>query len=66
MNKQKKARWIQKTHLFRADEYICSACQFKTVKPASQCPSCGSVMRGKKYDPNWVDEMEIFDILMGD
>lgn len=66
MNKQEKARWIQKTHLFRADEYICSACKFTTLTPSSQCPCCGRMMKGKKYDPNWVDEMEFMDAIWGD
>ena len=29
----KKASWTQKTHLFKADEYICSACEASCGKP---------------------------------
>ena len=29
---EKRAYWTQKTHLFRADEYICSACGHSTEK----------------------------------
>ena len=29
----KKAGWTQKTHLFKADEYICSACGGSIGKP---------------------------------
>ena len=29
----KKASWTQKTHLFKADEYICSACGVSCGKP---------------------------------
>ena len=30
----KKASWTQKTHLFKADEYICSACGVSWVDEA--------------------------------
>ena len=65
MKKQlsQKAYWTQKTHLLRADEYICSACGNVSGKAYKQCPSCGSKMSKSKYDPSWVDEAEIMDIL---
>ena len=47
--KKDTAYWIQKTHLLRADEYECSA--------------CGRNMTKSKYDPTWVDEAEMLDIL---
>ena len=34
--------WIQKTHLFRRDEYICTACRAVCDKPYSLCPVCGA------------------------
>ena len=61
-----KAYWTQKTHLFRSDEYICSACGYSAGKPYKQCPSCGSDMCKNKYDPSWVDEAEMMDIFFGD
>ena len=54
----KKPYWIQRTHLFRADEYICSACGSVQDKPYRSCPSCGMRMTKAKYDPSWVDEIE--------
>lgn len=57
------AYWIQKTHLLRADEYECSACGRRFDKPYVQCPYCGRNMIKSKYDPTWVDEAEILDIL---
>lgn len=60
---KKKACWIRKTHLFRADEYVCSACERRFDRPYVQCPGCGRNMSGSKYDPTWVDEAEITDLL---
>ena len=37
----KSAHWIQRTHLFRADEFICSACRSVYNKPYKVCPKCG-------------------------
>ena len=64
-SKQKTAYWIQKTHLFRADEFECSACGRRTDKPYVQCPHCERNMTKSKYDPSWVDEAEIMDIFGG-
>ena len=44
--------WTQRTHLLRADEYI--------------CPFCGHSMEGSDYDPSWVDEAEMLDIFFDD
>ena len=63
---KKKARWIRHTHLFGSDEYQCSACGARIKKPKSVCPRCGAVMTGEKYDPSWVDEAAILDIILGD
>ena len=56
--KDAKEYWIQKTHLFRADEYICSKCGAACAKPYRICQNCGSKMGKSKYDPSWVDEAE--------
>jgi rRNA maturation endonuclease Nob1 len=60
---KKTAYWIQKTHLLRADEYICSACGRRFDQPHIQCPHCGRHMTKSRYDPTWVDEAEMLDIL---
>ena len=62
----KRAYWIQKTHIFRADEFICSACNVSYVKPYKTCPSCGTAMGKKKYSPSWVDEAEGLSALLDD
>jgi ribosomal protein L40E len=54
----KTAYWTQYTHLFRADEYICSRCGVSCGKPAKVCPKCGSKMKKGRYDASWVDEAE--------
>lgn len=63
---KKTAKWTQKTHLFLKDEYECSACGARTDKPYRTCPRCGLPMRGSKYDPSWVDEMEAIDAIFDD
>ena len=63
---KKSAHWIQKTHLFRRDEYECSACALRTDRPFKVCPNCGLPMKGSKYDPSWVDEMEAIDAIFDD
>ncbi len=60
--KTKPAYWIRKTHLLRADEYICSACGRSFRRPTPVCPSCGRPMGGSKTDASWVDEAEFLDI----
>ena len=62
----KTAYWVQRTHLFRPDEYICSSCNFPSDKPRRVCPSCGVTMKEKKYDPTWVDEAEAISLLLDD
>ncbi len=63
---KKKAYWTRHTHLFRKDEYICSVCRHKTLKPVKTCPNCGSAMSGVRGDANWVDEMEGLDAIFED
>ncbi len=62
----KSAHWIQKTHLFRADEYICSACSSISGKPYKVCPACGAPMKKAKYEASWVDEAEGLSALLDD
>ena len=62
----KRPYWIRRTHLFRADEYICSRCGRSYPKPYDSCPGCGAQMSRTKYDPHWVAEMEMMDILFDD
>ena len=61
-SKKDTAFWTQKTHLFRPDEYECSACGRRFARPSAECPHCGRRMTKSKYDPSWVDEAEIMDI----
>lgn len=62
----KSARWIRHTHLFRGDDYTCSACGASAGRPYSACPRCGASMGGSKYDPSWVDDMETLDAIFDD
>ena len=66
MWKKHNAEWIRHTHLFSADEYECSDCGGTTNKPKPTCPHCGASMGGEKYDPSWVDEAAMLDIILGD
>lgn len=59
----KTAYWIRKTHLLRADEYVCSACGRRFRRPSPLCPSCGRRMTRSKYDASWVDEAEFLDMM---
>ena len=63
--KKHNATWIRRTHLFSADTYECSACGSTADKPTPTCPHCGASMGGEKYDPSWVDEAAMLDILLG-
>ncbi len=62
----KKVYWIKHTHLFAADEYVCSNCGKKSEKPTQFCPRCGAKMAGVKTDANWADEMEAVDSILDD
>ena len=58
----KRVHWIQKTHLFRADEYLCFRCGASCGKPYKVCPSCQSEMGKAKYDSSWVAHNASFDM----
>ena len=60
----KPARWTRRTHLFSADQYICSVCGAVSRKAFKTCPCCGSLMKKTKYDPHWVDEIENADAFL--
>lgn len=62
----KRARWIQKTHLFRADEFLCSKCESSFPRPYSICPSCGSDMKKAKHDTSWLEEAEALSTVLDD
>ena len=62
----KHVHWIRKTHLFKADEYICSRCGAAYGRPYEICPECLSVMGGAEYDPSWVDEAEGLSAILDD
>ena len=56
--------WIQKTHLFSKDQYICSACRAVCDEPYQVCPACGAEKSKVTYDASWVDEAEKMSILL--
>ena len=58
--------WIRKTHLMRADEFVCSECGVLSPKPYKVCRNCGTRLEKTSYSPSWVDEMEKFSSLMDD
>ncbi len=60
------AYWIRRTHLFRADEYLCSACRCVSDGPSGECPACGAPMKSVKVDASWVDEAEGLSALFDD
>ena len=62
----KAAHWEKRTHLFRADEYICSACGASSRKPYKSCPNCGTAMGKTRYNATWVDEAEGLSALLDD
>ncbi len=63
---EKTGYWIQHTHLLRSDEFECSVCHHTYDKPRAKCPHCGARMKKSKYDPSWVDEAVLLDILDDD
>ena len=66
MKRNNSAYWIQHTHLFRRDEYECSACSYVSDTPHKTCPACGAWMQSSKYDPSFVDEAEILSMILDD
>ena len=62
MRNKKRGHWIRQTHVFKRDEYKCSLCGYLQNKQTDICPKCSARMKGSKYDPLWVDEMEAADI----
>ncbi len=62
----RKAHWIRHTHIFKKDEYECSFCGHLADMPGTACPHCASLMKGQKYDPSWVDELEKHDAIFND
>ena len=65
-HRNQRAEWIQRTHLFCADAFVCSFCMASFTEPYEICPSCGAVMKKIKFDPSWVDEAEDFLSFMED
>ena len=65
-NKRKTACWIEHAHLFRGSTFECSACHTVFKERTKNCPRCGAEMKKGKYDPQWVDELEMFDAIFDD
>ena len=65
-HRNQRAEWIQRTHLFRSDAFVCSFCMASFTEPYEICPSCGAVMKKIKVAPSWVDEAEDFLTFMED
>lgn len=62
----KSAYWIRRSHLLRADEYICVACKQVCKKPFCECPACGAHMKKGRYDLSWIDEAEELSTILDD
>ena len=62
----KRVRWIRRTHLGRADEYLCSRCGASYGKPYKICPNCQSAMGKSKFDPSRVDAVKGLSALLDD
>lgn len=60
------AHWIQRTHLFQSDEFVCSRCGTSYNKAYKVCPSCQSTMDRAEYDASWVDEAEGLSAILDD
>ena len=65
-NRESRAKWIRHSHLFRGDTYECSRCGYTAGSRQERCPECDSLITGDKYDPQWVDELEMFDAIFDD
>ena len=65
-NRDRQGHWIHHARLLRVDYWECSVCGAVVDRPAAKCPKCGSGMHGEKYDPQWVDELEIMDAIFDD
>lgn len=58
--------WLQQTHLFRKDRFVCSHCGAVCDKPYKTCPVCNVPVWKVKYDATWVDEAEGMSALVDD
>ena len=61
-----KAYWIEHAHILRSDYYECSNCHVEARSMTANCPKCGARMMKSEYDPQWVDELEMFDAIFGE
>lgn len=63
---KKEPAWIQESHLFGADRYVCSVCGFESQKIRKKCPKCATVIRKKINKGISTEELIIADILFDD
>ena len=61
-----KPHWIEKEHLSDWTEYVCSQCGASFEEPWEECSACGAERKKKNYDPVYMDEAEMMDILFRD
>ncbi len=64
--RRRRGYWIEREHLFSGREYVCSVCGRHEYSPSHYCPSCGAEMSGIDYDPAFVEEAAILDMIMDD
>ena len=55
--------WIVKTHFLKNDEYICSVCKTKYDRAYKICPCCGTVIKKRRKNDDWITEAAFFDLI---
>lgn len=55
---KRKGYWTKEARM-DSTLFRCSECRNAYKKSSAICPSCGAVMKKVKYDPIWVDELDI-------
>ena len=66
MARNKAPHWIKHTHVFDPDEYECPVCGQRFPDTFLSCPACNTHIAGISDPQDWVDEMEMLDIILGD
>lgn len=68
MKKNNNSRWIRHSHLFDSDDYECPVCGKREKQPFAVCRYCNNTISSpdKKGEPDWIEEAEELDWLLGD